>query len=146
MICPSPFGRGWTQSRNVPSCCNKTKLTPSGPPNLVDPLPHNSLRIIGSPSWPCQFVHRFGGGRKCSSWALTPFSFKGLVKTYLWTLGLDPKLCHLEGHDAWKRVWRTTLMRGVLTPVIVFWVFGSPWGLPSPIFRSVSGDLTLPSR
>jgi len=37
-------------------------------------------------------------------------------------------------------------MQGVLTPTIALWVFGSPGGLPSPIFGSVSGDLTLPSK
>jgi len=35
---------------------------------------------------------------------------------------------------------------GVLTPSIALWVFGNPRGLPSPIFESVSGDLTLPSK
>jgi hypothetical protein len=39
---------------------------------------------------------------------LTPFSSTRLAKTYLWTLGLDSKLCPLEDHDAWKHVWRTT--------------------------------------
>ncbi len=33
-----------------------------------------------------------------------------------------------------------------LTPTIVLWVFESPGGFPSPIFGSVSGDLTLPSK
>ncbi len=33
-----------------------------------------------------------------------------------------------------------------MTPTIEFRVFGSLRGLPSPIFRSVSGDLTLPSK
>jgi len=37
-------------------------------------------------------------------------------------------------------------MQGVLTPTIEFWVFESPGGLPSPIFESVNGDLTLPSK
>jgi hypothetical protein len=37
-------------------------------------------------------------------------------------------------------------MRGVLTPTIAFWVFGSPGGFPSPIFGNVSGDLTLLSK
>jgi hypothetical protein len=37
-------------------------------------------------------------------------------------------------------------MRGVLTLAIELWVFGSPRGLPSPIFESVSGDLTTPSK
>jgi hypothetical protein len=37
-------------------------------------------------------------------------------------------------------------MQGVLTPAIELWVFRSPGGLPSPIFGSVSGDLTLPSN
>ncbi len=57
-----PFEKGWTQLWNVLSCCNKTRLTPNGPPNLVDPPPHNSSRIVGSPSSPSQF----GGGRKWS--------------------------------------------------------------------------------
>ncbi len=39
-----------------------------------------------------------------------------------------------------------TSMQGVLTPVIESWVFGSLGGLPSPIFGSVSGDLTPPSK
>jgi len=33
-----------------------------------------------------------------------------------------------------------------LAPTIAFWGFGSLGGLPSPIFGSVSGDLTLPSK
>jgi hypothetical protein len=37
-------------------------------------------------------------------------------------------------------------MQGVLTPSLAFWVLGSPGGLPSLIFGSVSGDLTLPSK
>jgi hypothetical protein len=37
-------------------------------------------------------------------------------------------------------------MRGVLTLAITFWIFGNPGGLPSPIFGSVSGDLTFPSK
>jgi len=37
-------------------------------------------------------------------------------------------------------------LQGVLTPAITLWVFGSLGGLPSPIFGSVSGDLTLPSK
>jgi len=37
-------------------------------------------------------------------------------------------------------------MQGVLTPVIAFWVFRSPGGLPSPIFESVTSDLTLLSK
>jgi hypothetical protein len=41
---------------------------------------------------------------------------------------------------------KNTPMQGVLTPAIVVWVFGSPKGLQTPIFRSVSGDLTLPSK
>ncbi len=110
VTCLSPFERGWTQLWSVPSCCNKTRLTPNGPPNLVDPLPHNSLRIVGSPSSPFRFVHRFRDGRKCSSWTLTPCACTKLAKTCLWTLGLDPKLCPLGGHDAWKHVWRTTCL------------------------------------
>ncbi len=108
VICPSPFERGWTQSRNVLNCYNKTWLTPSGPPNFVDPPPHNSLRIVGLLSSPSRFAHQFGGRRKCLFWVLTPFSSTRLAKTYLWTLGLDSKLCPLEDHDAWKHVWRTT--------------------------------------
>jgi len=41
---------------------------------------------------------------------------------------------------------KNTLIWGVLTLAIAFWVFRSPKGLPSPIFGSVSGDLTLPSK
>jgi hypothetical protein len=41
---------------------------------------------------------------------------------------------------------RNTSMQGVLTPAIELWVSGSPGGLPSPIFGSVSGNLTLPSK
>jgi hypothetical protein len=41
---------------------------------------------------------------------------------------------------------KNTSRRGVLTPIIELWVFGSPGGLSSPIFGSVSGDLTLPSK
>jgi hypothetical protein len=41
---------------------------------------------------------------------------------------------------------KNTSMRGVLTPIIEFWIFECPRGLPSPIFESVSGDLTLPSK
>jgi hypothetical protein len=37
-------------------------------------------------------------------------------------------------------------MQGVLTPAIALWVFGSPGGLPSPIFGSVSGDFITPSK
>jgi len=37
-------------------------------------------------------------------------------------------------------------MQSVLTPTIMLWVFKSPKGLPSPIFGSVSGDLTTPSK
>jgi hypothetical protein len=102
VTCPSPFERGWTQSWSVPSYCNKTWLTPSGPP------PHNSLGIVRSLSSPSRFSHPFGGGRKCSSWASTPFSSTRLAKTYLWTLGFDLRLCPLEAHDAWRHVWRTT--------------------------------------
>ncbi len=67
VTCLSPFEMGWTQLQNVLSCCNKTRLTPNGPPNFVGLPPHNFLRIVGSPSWPSRFVHRFGGGTKCSS-------------------------------------------------------------------------------
>jgi len=108
VTCSSPFGMGWTELRSVSSCCNKTRLTPSGPPNLVDPSPHNSLGIVGSPSSPSWFVHRFGGGKKCSSWVSTPFTSTRATKTYSWTSGLDPTLCPLEGHDAWKCGRRTT--------------------------------------
>jgi hypothetical protein len=73
VTCPSPFGMGWTQLWSVSSCCNKTRLTPNGPPNLVGPPPHNSLGIVGSPSSPSRFVHRFGDRTKCSSWVPTPF-------------------------------------------------------------------------
>jgi hypothetical protein len=83
VICPSPFGMGWTQLRSVPSCCNKTRLTPSGPPNLVDSPPHNSLGIVGSPSWLFRFTHRFVDGMKCSSWVPTPFASTRPAKTYL---------------------------------------------------------------
>ncbi len=102
VTCPSPFERGWTQLRSVSSCCNKTRLIPSGPPNPVDLPPHNSLGIVGSPSSPFRFVYQFGGRRKCSSWASTPFVSIELAKSCLWTLGLDPKLCPLGGHDAWN--------------------------------------------
>jgi hypothetical protein len=37
-------------------------------------------------------------------------------------------------------------MQGVLTPTIALWIFGNPGGLPSPIFGSVSGDFTTPSK
>jgi hypothetical protein len=37
-------------------------------------------------------------------------------------------------------------MQGVLTSIIELWSFESPGGLPSPIFESVNGDLTLPSK
>jgi hypothetical protein len=37
-------------------------------------------------------------------------------------------------------------MRGVLTPAIAFCIYESLGGLPSPIFGSVSDDLTLPSK
>jgi len=67
LIYSSPFERRWTQLQSVPSCCNKTRLTPNGPPNLVDPLPHNYLGIVGSLSSPSRFAHSFGGARKCSS-------------------------------------------------------------------------------
>ncbi len=83
VTCQSPFGMGWTRLRSVPSCCNKTRLTPIDPPNLVDPPPHNSSRIVGSPSSPSRFVHRFGGGMKCSSWVPTPFASTRPAKTYL---------------------------------------------------------------
>ncbi len=92
VTCPSPFERGWTQLRSVPSYYNKIRPTPSGPPNLVDPLPHNSLGIFGSPSSPSWFVHRFGDGTKCSSWVPTPCASTRLAKTCLWTLGLYPTL------------------------------------------------------
>jgi len=48
LTCPSPFERGWTQLWSVPSYCNKTRLTLSGPPNLVNPPIHNSSGIVGS--------------------------------------------------------------------------------------------------
>jgi hypothetical protein len=41
---------------------------------------------------------------------------------------------------------KNTSMQGDLIPAITLWVFGSPKRLPSPIFGSVSGDLTLPSK
>jgi hypothetical protein len=41
---------------------------------------------------------------------------------------------------------KNTSMWGVLTPTIEFWIFGSLGGLPSPIFGSVSGDFTPPSK
>jgi len=41
---------------------------------------------------------------------------------------------------------KNTVMWGVLTPAIELWVFRSPRGLSSPIFGSVSGDLTHPSK
>ncbi len=37
-------------------------------------------------------------------------------------------------------------MQGALTLAIVLWVFKSPGRLTSPIFGSVSGDLTTPSK
>jgi hypothetical protein len=79
----SPFGMGWTQLQSVPSCCNKTRLTPNGPPNLVGPPSHNSLGIVGSPSSPSRFVHQFRDGMKCSSWVPTPFASTRPAKTYL---------------------------------------------------------------
>ncbi len=83
VTCMSPFGMGWTWLRSVPNCCNKTWLTPNGPPNLVDPPPHNSLGIVGSPSSPFRFVHWFGDGMKCSFWVSTPFASTRPTKTYL---------------------------------------------------------------
>jgi hypothetical protein len=100
VTCSSPFETGWTLLRNVLSCCNKIRLTPNGPPNLIGPLSHNSLKFVGSPTWPSQFVHRFGGGTKCSFWVPTPYASTRLAKTCLWTLGLDPNLCPLGGHGA----------------------------------------------
>jgi hypothetical protein len=41
---------------------------------------------------------------------------------------------------------KNTSRQGVLTPAIELWVFRSPGGLSSPIFGSVSGDLTPPSK
>jgi hypothetical protein len=38
------------------------------------------------------------------------------------------------------------LMQGVLTPTIALLIFRSPRGFSSPIFGSVSGNLTLPSK
>ncbi len=83
VICLSPFKMGWIRLRSVLSCCNKTRLTPNDPPNLVDPPPHNSSKIVGSPSWPFRFVHRFGDEMKCSSWVPTPFASTRPAKTYL---------------------------------------------------------------
>ncbi len=34
----------------------------------------------------------------------------------------------------------------VLTPAIALWIFGSPKGLPSPIFGNVNGDVITPSK
>jgi hypothetical protein len=47
VTCPSPFERGWPPLLNVPNCWSKLQPTPNGPPDLVDPPPHNSLGIIG---------------------------------------------------------------------------------------------------
>jgi hypothetical protein len=41
---------------------------------------------------------------------------------------------------------KNTPMQDVLTPAIALWVLGSPGGLASPIFESVSGDFTFPSK
>ncbi len=41
---------------------------------------------------------------------------------------------------------KNTSMRGVLTPAIKFWLFGSPEGLQVPTFGSVSFILTLASK
>jgi hypothetical protein len=100
VTCPSPFKRGWPPLPNAPNCCNKTRPIPNGPPNLIYPPPHNSLGIVGSPSSPSRFVHRFGVRKRCSSWASTPCTSTRLSKTCLWTLGLDPTQCPLGGHDA----------------------------------------------
>ncbi len=110
VTCASPFEMGWIQLQNLPSCCNKIRLTPNGPPNLVGPPPHNSLKIVRSPSSPSRLVHRFGGGTKCSSWVPTPYASKRLAKIWLWTLGLNRKLCPLRGHGAWRHVWKTTYL------------------------------------
>jgi hypothetical protein len=98
--CLSPFERGWNRLKNALSCCNKVRPIPNGPPNLVDPLPHNSFRIVKWLNSPSRFVHRFGVERRCSSWAPTPCVSIGLAKICSWTLGLDPTLCLLGGHDA----------------------------------------------
>jgi hypothetical protein len=110
VTCSSPFERGWILLRSVSNCYNKIWLTLNDPPNLVDLPPHNSLRIVGWPSSPSRFVHRFEDGKKCSFWALTPCASIRLAKTWSWTLGLDPRLCPLGGHDAWTCAWRTTYM------------------------------------
>jgi hypothetical protein len=110
VTCPSPFGRGWNWLQNAPSCYNKTRPTPNGPFNLVDLLSHNSLGIVGWPSSPSQFFHRFGVGKRCSFWAPTPCVSIGLTKACSWTLGLDSTLCLLGGHDAWTREWKITFL------------------------------------
>jgi hypothetical protein len=81
------------------------------------------------------------------------------VKLPVWLPALLSTItCAANAQMAYARSFRTstiqdlsngiknTSMQGVLTPAIVFWIFGSPGGLPSPIFGSVSGDLTLPSK
>jgi hypothetical protein len=69
----------------------------------------------------------------------------------------DHKLCCRCPNGSCEAIWAFTLqdlsngtknasMQGVLTPAIAFWIFRSPGGLLSPIFGSVSGDLTTPSK
>ncbi len=43
---PVTIWKGVALLSNVPNCCSKIQPTPNGPPNLVDPLPHNSLGIV----------------------------------------------------------------------------------------------------
>ncbi len=72
-------------------------------------------------------------------------------------LSFDHNLCYRCPNGSSKPFWTCTFqdlsiginnasMQGVLTLAIALWVFGSPGGLPSPIFGSVSGNLTLPSK
>jgi len=129
VTCPSPFERGWPPLPNALNCCNKTQPTPNGPPNLVahmGPSPHNSLGIVGSSSSPSWFVHPFGIGMRCLSWAPTPCASTRLSKSCLWTLGLSSTECPLGGHDAWTHGWRTTF------PSLGPWHFPLwEWNVPS---------------
>ncbi len=82
-------------------------------------------------------------GSQTASWFLT---FLSTI-----TCATDVQMAHARPfwtstlQDLYNGIMNTS-MQGVLTPEIEFWRFGSPGGLPSPIFGSVSGDLTFLSK
>jgi hypothetical protein len=166
-LCP---GTPKVESRNCPDLDSRDsqsgvpKLSRFGLPGLyMFIISRSNLRLGWSLKRTCRSPWELSNGVSHSTCTHRDWvdSWLLVVGSQIVSLTPDPSFNHnvfLDVQMAHARPFRTftlqdlsnsiknTSMRGVLTPTITFWVFESLGELPSPIFRSVSGDLTLPSK